>query len=118
LAEPERVKTHGGRALVDLVALVRHALHPEAALLPVAVDVEQRFAAWLQEKEQAGGSFTPEQRRWLDVIKDHVATSLRIEPDDFEFAPFSQLGGLGKAHEVFGAELSAVLDELNRGLAA
>jgi type I restriction enzyme R subunit len=118
LAEPERVRAHGGKALVDLVALVRHALHPEAALLPVAIDIEQRYTAWLQEKEQAGGSFTPEQRRWLGVIKDHVATSLRIEPDDFEYAPFSQLGGLGKAHEVFGADLAGVLEELNRVLAA
>jgi hypothetical protein len=38
--------------------------------------------------------------RWLDLIRDHVATSLSIEPDDFDYAPFTQRGGLGKAASV------------------
>jgi type I restriction enzyme R subunit len=49
---------------------------------------------------------------------DHIATSLSIEPDDFGYAPFAQRGGLGKAHQLFGEELSKLLDELNEVLAA
>lgn len=33
-------------------------------------------------------------------------------------APFDQRGGLGKAHQIFGAELVSLLDELNEVLAA
>jgi len=54
--------------------------------------------------------------------------SLSIDPEDFEFAPFTvapkpgeggnQRGGLGKAHQLFGDKLPALLDELNTALAA
>lgn len=39
-------------------------------------------------------------------------------PDDFDYAPFSQRGGLGKAHQLFGEQLPKLLDELNEVLAA
>ena len=63
-------------------------------------------------------AFTAPQRQWLDAIKDHIASSLQIEPDDFEDVPFNQLGGLGRAHELFGDRLPSILDELNKRLAA
>ena len=50
-------------------------------------------------------TFTAEQRQWLDAIKDHIASSLSIEQDDFEDVPFNQIGGLGKAYELFGDTL-------------
>ena len=49
---------------------------------------------------------------------DHIATSLSIEQDDFDYAPYNQLGGLGKAHQLFGEQLPKLLDELNTALAA
>ena len=57
-------------------------------------------------------------RAWLNLIGEHIATSLSIETDDFEYAPFDQRGGIGKAYEVFGEKLPALLDELNEALAA
>jgi type I restriction enzyme R subunit len=62
--------------------------------------------------------FTPEQRAWLELIRDHIATAISIESNDFNYAPFSQRGGLGKAHQLFGVELPKLLDELNEVLAA
>lgn len=57
-----------------------------------------------------------------------TATTVTIEPEDFEFAPFSQRGGLGnlsrrswakaEAHQLFGDQLPKLLDELNTTLAA
>jgi type I restriction enzyme R subunit len=41
-----------------------------------------------------------------------------VEPDDFEYAPFAQEGGLGKVHPVFGAELNKMIEDLNGALAA
>ncbi|MEE8583574.1 MAG: type I restriction-modification enzyme R subunit C-terminal domain-containing protein, partial [Acidobacteriota bacterium] len=116
--EPDKVQGQGGNSLVDLVALVRHAIQPEVPLVPVAVVVEERYQDWLRQQESAGVTFPPEQRQWLDAIKDHIASSLRMEQEDFDYAPFSQMGGLGKAYEVFGERLEGILEELNEGLAA
>jgi type I restriction enzyme R subunit len=116
--EPRQVKGKGGKQLVDLIALVRHALDPATPLAPFAMTVEERYRQWLAEKEAQGLKLTPEQRQWLDAIKDHIAGCLRMEMDDFEEAPFNQFGGLGKAHEVFGDRLDSILGELNTRLAA
>ena len=43
--------------------------------------------------------------RWLEMIRDHVATSLEMTVEDFDYAPFAQEGGLGRAAQVFGEEL-------------
>ena len=53
-----------------------------------------------------------------DEIKDHIAKSLRIDEDDFDYAPFNTIGGLGRVHDLFGDRLLVILDELNRRLAA
>jgi len=118
-AEPHQIKAKGGgAALVDLVALVRHAIHPQEPVLPVRAEVEQNYSAWLAEQEQQGGKFTPEQRQWLDAIRDHIAQSLAIETADFDEVPFSGMGGLGKVHQLFGEKLPKLLEELNERLAA
>jgi len=118
-AAPNKVK---GRSAVnrfaDLVPLVRFALEQQPVLEPFAESVSLRFDRWLAQKAAAGTSFNDDQRAWLELIRDHIATSLSIEPDDFEFAPFNQRGGLGRAAELFGSELAALLDELNGVLAA
>src|SRR5260370_19318122 len=101
-----------------LVALVRFALEQQPVLATFADSVSERFNEWLMDKAKSGMAFTPEQLAWLNLIRDHIATSLSIEPDDFDYAPFSQRGGLGKAHQLFGDALPALLDELNTALAA
>ncbi len=116
--EPDQVQGKGGKALVDLIALVRHALHPAEPIVPVGQEIEQRYQDWLADQQTAGRTFTAEQRQWLDAIKDHIANSLSIDADDFEYVPFSQLGGLGKAYQLFGEELAPLLEELNARLAA
>jgi len=115
--EPEFVKGQWGK-LVDVIALIRHAIDPAQAIIPYNLTVEERYQTWLAEKEAAGAMFTADQRRWLDAVKDHIAASLRIEQEDFYDAPFAQLGGLGKAHELFGDRLPSLLDEMNARLAA
>ena len=52
--------------------------------------------------QQRARDLTAEQLPWLALIRDHIATSLGIEPEDFEYAPFSQRGGLGKVRQLFG----------------
>ena len=116
---PKKVKgrSQAGR-FADLVALVRFALEREQVLEPFAQTVNQRFIEWIERNIAKDIMFTPEQRAWLELIRDHIATAISIEPNDFNYAPFSQRGGLGKAHQLFGTELPKLLDELNEVLAA
>jgi len=119
ITAPGKVKgrTQVGR-FADLVSIVRFALEQQPVLAPFAESVTQRFGEWLAAKAKAGANFTGEQIAWLNLIRDHIATSLSIEADDFDLAPFSQRGGLGKAHQLFGEQLPKLLDELNEALAA
>ncbi len=118
LVEPTNVRGKGGKQLVDVIALVRHAINPSAPLAPVGITVEERYREWLADKSRAGVVFTPDQQKWLDAIKDHIASSLAIDQDDLEDVPFNTIGGLGRAYELFGDTLAAILDELNLRLAA
>jgi type I restriction enzyme, R subunit len=116
--EPDAVKGKGGKSLTDLIALVRHALDPTSPIVPFATTVEERYRGWLADQESRGIVFTGDQRQWLDAIRDHIAKSLRIDEDDFDYAPFNQLGGLGRVHDLFGEKLSVIMEELNGRLAA
>ncbi len=115
----EKSKVKGASAphiLTDLVSLVRFAMHRDDELVPFPERVSTNFEKWIAE--QGANKFTAEQRRWLEMISDHIAANLSIEADDFDFAPFAQEGGLGKVHQVFGDELNKILEELNGALAA
>ena len=116
--EPDKVKGQGGKQLVDVIAMVKHALDPNTLLTPVLQTVDERYQQWLADQEKAGIKFTTEQRAWLDAIKNHIANSLSIEQDDFQSMPFNQIGGLGRAYELFGERLPEILEDLNARLAA
>jgi len=116
--QADRVRGNGPRLLTDLVSLVRHGLDPDGELVPFPEIVAERYTAWLNGHAAVGRVFTEEQRAWLDRIRDHIAASLRITPDDFDYAPFNQHGGLGAAHQVLGDELDEILKELNEALAS
>ena len=118
VVEPDKVRGKGGKQLVDVIALVRHAMDPNTTLAPVRMTVQERYQQWMAEKQTSGVIFTADQRKWLDAIKDHIAASLNIEQDDLEEVPFNSIGGLGRAYELFGDTLNAILDELNERLAA
>jgi type I restriction enzyme R subunit len=111
---------HGSRTEVaaDLVNLVRFALKQKPQLEPRRAEVDARFAAWLGEQRSAGAEFGPDQLRWLEAIRDHIASSLSVEPEDLELDPFSRWGGLGRAQQVFGDRFLPLLNELNEVLAA
>jgi type I restriction enzyme R subunit len=121
---PAKVKgrSQAGR-FADLVALVRFALEQQPILKPFADSVTDRFNEWLMDRAKADRAagrppFDAEQLAWLNLIRDHIATSLSIEPEDLELSPFNQRGGLGRAHQLFGDKLPKLLDELNAVLVA
>ncbi|MBU7574871.1 MAG: DEAD/DEAH box helicase family protein [Hydrogenophaga sp.] len=132
-----RVKgTSQRRLLTDLVSLVRFAMQQDNELVPYPERVQANFKAWLAQQSSPPRSpnspplplgegrgegsprFTTEQIHWLEMIRDHIAANLGIDIEDFSYAPFEQDGGLGKVHQLFGAELPHVIETLNRELAA
>ena len=115
--DKSKVRGSGQRTLSDIVSVVRYAIGGVDELAPFAEGVSERFRGWRSMQETAGRAFTQEQARWLEAIRDHVAGSVSMEMSDFQYAPFNQQGGLGKAYELFGDELGGLLEELNVVLA-
>jgi type I restriction enzyme R subunit len=116
----ERSKVRGAssqRILTDLVSLIRFAIRHDE-LEPFSEHVHERFNKWIILQESAGKKFAPEQIRWLEMIRDHIVANLSIEKDDFNYVPFAQEGGIGKAYQLFGEQLWPLLDEINEALAA
>jgi type I restriction enzyme, R subunit len=104
--------------LSDIVALVRFTLHQDEELVPFRDQVEVRFAAWLQAQEQKGVTFTSDQLQWLTWMKENIASELGIAPESFEYTPFVEHGGIGKAVKVFGDRLTPLMNDLTEALAA
>jgi len=103
---PENV--HGSTdQRTDLISLVRFANGDNFFLEPFRVTVNRHFEEWI-----TGKHFTPEQHKWLKMIRDHIATSLDIQIEDFEYAPFAELGNGAKVYQLFGDALGDILREL------
>ncbi|HVU04298.1 MAG TPA: type I restriction-modification enzyme R subunit C-terminal domain-containing protein, partial [Polyangiaceae bacterium] len=106
---------HYKKALVDLVSMVKHAAREEAPLLTAAERVESAFA-----KITSGRTFTTDQQRWLDRIREHLRENLSIDREDFELVPvLSDAGGWPVARKAFGEkELENLIENLNEAIAA
>jgi type I restriction enzyme R subunit len=117
----EQSKVRGAgpeKLLTNIVSLVRFALGQRDFLEPFPLTVDDRFENWLAAQAQAGRQFTAEQMEWLRKIKEHIAASLRVEMADFEYAPFYEMGGPVKLHEVFGQKVARMVEELSEVLVA
>lgn len=105
--------------LTALVALIRRVCQIDETLVNYEDTVRRNFQNWIM-KHHAGNpdKFTPEQMEWLQMIRDHIASSIHIERDDLEMSPFDGKGGLGKMYQLFAANMDNMFDELNEALAA
>ncbi len=117
--EAARVRGAGPQKLLtNLVSLLRYALGQTETLEPFPTVVQERYEAWLAGQRVAGREFTPEQIAWLEMIRDHVAASLAVTLEDFEYAPFYEKGGVMRAYRLFGEELTGLVEQMNEVLAA
>lgn len=115
--EKSKVRRAGPQKLLtNIISLIRFAVGESNILEPFSTTVEHRFQEWIAQQERVGRKFTKEQMEWLKLIKNHIATSVRIEKEDLEFAPFYERGGLIKISQEFGEDLDNILEELNEVL--
>lgn len=103
-----------GKALADIVSMVKHAAKDNERLLNATERVGKAF-----DKFMTGKTFTDEQIQWLGLIKEHLIANLTIELSDLdENFVFIQHGGLSRAKKVFNEQLESIITELNYNIAA
>lgn len=113
-----RVHRTDRHTVTDLVSLIRFTLGQDNELVPYSETVQQRYAAWLLQQEQAGVEFTERQRWWLDRIADVVAQSAGITPEDLDKTPFIERGGIDGALNDLGTQTAELIVQLDRELSA
>ena len=91
--DKSKVRDNPRKMLTDLISIVRFALGHELELIPFDAEIDERFKKWLADQESAGRKFTQEQKKWLVMIKDHIATSITATMDDIDNVPFSNMAG-------------------------
>ena len=111
-----RVKDSPTKMLTDLISIVRFSIGKDKHLMPFDDLVNEKFAKWLETQESSGRQFTGEQKEWLWMIKDHIASSVSITIDDLDYVPFNQKGGRTKMYQVFGENYEEILEELHKVL--
>jgi len=101
------------KALADIISMVKHAMKDGEPIYTATERVELAMREFMR-----GQDFTPEQVKWLELIRNHLIENLTIDAEDFEFMPvFTREGGKSKAKKVFG-DLSALVDRLNELIAS
>ncbi len=105
--------------LTALISLIRRACGIDKELKAYDKTIDENFKNWIF-KQNAGNHkrFTEEQMEWLRMLKDHVVSSYHIEIDDLDYTPFDSKGGKGKMYQLFGDDMTKIIDELNGILVA
>jgi type I restriction enzyme R subunit len=114
----EKVNGQPKNELMALVALIRRVMGADETLTAYDKTVDKNFQDWAFAKQAGAVKFNEAQMHWLRMMKDHIATSLHIDEDDFEYDPFNKQGGLGKMWQLFGGQTNELINELNEVLAA
>ena len=111
----ERVhKEHYGKALVDIISMVKHAADEKHPLLTAEERVRLAVV-----KVGADRDLSEEQRAWLERIREHLVQNLSISKDDFASVPvLDRAGGWGVANRVFQGQLDEIIRRLNEAVAA
>lgn len=117
--EKSKVRGAGPKTLLtNIITLIRFAIGKAVILESFSETVERNFEKWLINSEKSGVKFTNEQKEWLVMIKEFVASSLTISINDLQLPSFYDKGGAAKAQMIFGDRLNDILNELNEALVA
>jgi len=103
------------KPLVDVISMVKHAARDAEPLLTASERVERAF-----EAVTAGQTFTADQQKWLDRIRQVMLQNLSIDREDFEYQDaLAAPGGWGAAKRLFGDQvLLDLILRLNEAIAA
>ena len=100
------------RNRVDLISMVKHAADEKEPLLTASERVERAL-----KRVAAGHTFTPDQEKWLESLRDHLRDNLSIAEYDFDNVPvFARQGGRAMVRKLFKHRLPELLHDLNEAL--
>jgi type I restriction enzyme R subunit len=112
----------GGQPISELsalVGLIRRVCGIDTTLTAYDDVIRRNFQNWILKRHSGKGEkFNEEQMEWLRMIRDHIISSMHIERDDLELAPFDGQGGLGKMYQLFGDSMDNLIDEMNEAMVA
>jgi type I restriction enzyme, R subunit len=114
-AVPENARPQA--ELTALVALVRRASGLDRKLTPFSDTVRRNYRDWIL-RANAGTPFNAQQTAWLELIRDHIIDSMRMDKADLDYAPFDARGGLGRMYQLFGHKMDGLIEELNKEMTA
>ena len=102
------------KSLVDIISMIKHAVKEDEELLTS----EERVTRAINKlKEEI--NFSPDQEKWLELIKNHLIENLTIDKDDFELLPvFTRKGGISVARRIFNGIFDTIISRLNELIAA
>ena len=118
IKHPDKVKRGTMAQLADLISIIRFEMGYADNLTPFADKVNYNFMQWTLRRNAGAIHFTEEQMEWLRLIKDHIASSLSILPEDLDLTPFDRKGGLLGFYNAFGDQYEEILQEMNIELVA
>lgn len=114
--DKSKVKSNPQRMLTDLISIIRYSSGKQEMLLPFAELVTGKFEKWLVTQELSGRKFTPDQKEWLVMIKDTIASSVSINLESLDEVPFNKKGGRVKFYQTFGENYENILKEMHEVL--
>lgn len=118
IKRPDKVRRSTIAQITDLISMIRFEMGYADTLVPFADKVNYNFMQWTFKKNAGHIQFTEEQMEWLRLIKDHIAASLSILPEDLDLTPFDRKGGLLGFYDAFGDSYEQILQEMNEELVA
>lgn len=118
IKKSDKVKRATIAQLTDLISIIRFEMGYTNNLTPFADKVNYNFMQWTLRRNAGAIHFTEEQMEWLRLIKDHIAASLSILPEDLDLTPFDRKGGLMGFYDAFGDSYEEILQEMNEELVA
>jgi type I restriction enzyme, R subunit len=103
-----------GKALVDIISMVKRAALDTAPLLTAQERVKSAVTRVIAER-----ALSDEQQLWMGYIEQHLIENLSIDREDFDLIPIlSSRGGWRRANRVFDNHLSGLIEQLNEELVA
>ena len=63
-------------------------------------------------------SFSEEQMKWLEMIRDYIAINASFQVDALKSGEFNKMGGTAKYYSLFGSQWKDIINELNQKLVA
>ena len=98
--------------LADIISIIKHAATGEQLMT-----AETRVKRALEKIKQRI-HFTPEQEKWLELIRHHMVANLLLEKDDFDSLPIFTREGItyNRLNGIFNNKLDEIINELNEAV--